>query len=475
MQNQSLFNYRKITPATIERLRSLVGEGNVVTGQFDLENYSRDEMPAKMQFVPEAAVKAETAQQIAEILKLAGQENFPVTPRGRGTGLSGGCLPVCGGIVLSLEKMEKVLELDRRNLMAVVEPGIINAELQRTVEEEGLFYPPDPASLESCSIGGNLAENSGGPRAVKYGVTRNFVCGLEAVLANGEIIHYGGKMVKNVAGYDLAHLLIGSEGTFAVITQAILKLLPLPFYKIDLLIPFISLTQAAEMVSRIIGEKRIIPTAVEFMEKDAIKACEIYLKRELPFSDFPAQLLIELDGEDLPELQKQMEKIGELALQMGAPDILVADNPAQQRRLWEARRSLLDTMKSISSEMEIADISVPRWMIPEMVKRIKQKSEKAGICSICFGHAGDGNLHIHFLKRELDDQTWQAKSRPLLVEVIRDVLELGGSVSGEHGIGITKKPYLKMAMSESELKLMRTLKQTLDPRMILNPGKVLDF
>ncbi len=466
-------DYKKVDAGVIVSLTGIVGAKNVLSDLEKMEDYCHDELPG-LRHEPEAVVLPGNPAQVQELMRFALAENIPLTPRGRGTGLSGGALPLYGGIVLSLEKMEQVLDVDKANLMVVSEPGTITGQLQGKVEESGLFYPVDPASLEDCSIGGNVAENAGGPRAMKYGITRHYVCGLEVVTPDGEMISYGGKYVKNVAGYDLAQLMVGSEGTLGIITKIILRLIPLPQKKIDLLLPFNSLEQATRAVQKITTDKKITPTAIEFMERDAVKACEKFLKRELQYSDAAAQLIIELDGNDAEQIDRQAEAIGELAADLGCEDVLVADTPQSQERLWEARRSLLETLKADSPIVEVEDVTVPRAHIPQMVSVTKQLAEKHGVTAICFGHAGDGNIHVNLLKQELDDETWSRKLPQISEEIFRTAVKLGGTVTGEHGVGLVKKQALKQYLSSRELKLMQTLKKSLDPAMILNPGKIFD-
>jgi len=328
--------YNRVDERVLAQLREIVGEENVSVSPEDKEKYSHDEV-VEIQYEPEAVVKVSSAEEVARIMRLAQEAHFPVTPRGAGYGLSGGAVPVFGGVVLSLEKMNKILEVDQENLMATVEPGVITGDIHRAVEALGLFYPPDPASLDSCSIGGNIAENAGGPRAVKYGVTCDYVCGLEAVLPSGKMVHIGGKLVKDVTGYDLMKLLIGSEGTLAIVTKIILRLVPLPKVRVDLLVPFGDFESASRSVSEII-RNRIVPAALEFMGKDSILAVEALTEKEIPFHEAEAHLLITLDGNEEQAVESEYEKVGEFCLENGALDVLVADNPRLRDKLWEARR-----------------------------------------------------------------------------------------------------------------------------------------
>ncbi|MGE5599572.1 MAG: FAD-binding oxidoreductase [Bacteroidota bacterium] len=461
-----------LTPEILDKLRAIVGPAQVVTNPDELEAYAHDELPG-LSLPPEAVVRPADTREVAAVLRLADEYVFPVTPRGLGTGLSGGALAAQGGIVLSLERFDKILEIDEANLMAVVQPGVITGQLQKEVEARGLFYPVDPASLDSCSIGGNIAENAGGPRAVKYGITRDYVTGLEAVLPNGDIIRYGGKVVKNVVGYDLANLLIGSEGTLGVITEIILKLLPLPPYRVDLLVPFDDFRLAIRAVAEIITGRRIVPVVMEFMDRAGVKACEAFLGKELPFSDAAAQLIIGLDGGSKEEIEAQYTGIAELCLELGAADVLVADTPANKDRLWEARRVLLETLKAQSPVVEVEDVVVPRSVIPDLVEKVAEISARTGFKMVQWGHAGDGNVHIGVMKMDLDDRTWAEGLDRVTEEIFAAAIALGGSVTGEHGIGYVKRKFLPMAVGEAEIRAMRRLKEAFDPKGILNPGKIL--
>ncbi len=460
----------KLQESDLLALREIVGQGNVIVEREELEDYCHDEMPS-VHFVPEAVVKPGNTQEVSQIMKLASQQKFPVTPRGAGSGLSGGALAVEGGIVLSLERFNQILEIDQENMMAVVEPGVLTGQLQKEVEAKGLFYPVDPASLDSCSIGGNFAENAGGPQAVKYGITRHYVTGIEAVLPSGEIITYGGKLVKNVTGYDLLHILLGSEGTLAIVTKIIVKLIPLPKHRIDLLVPFPSFQDAADTVMKIF-QSRITPSVLEFMDKAGVKSCEAFLGKELPFSDAEAQLIVGLDGNSEELLEAECEIIGELCLEAGADDVLVADTQFAKDSLWEARRELLETLKAISEQVEVEDVVVPRAKIPEMIRATVEISEESGIPIVNWGHAGDGNIHVAIMKKDISDEKWEAELEGVIEKVFQKAIELGGSITGEHGIGYLKRKQMPMAVGQTELELMRRIKAAFDPDGILNPGKI---
>ena len=463
--------YTKIDTRVADLIVGIVGKDNVITDPELLEPYTRDEAIAT-DAGPEIAVTVETAEQISELMKLAQREKFPVTPRGAGQGLSGGAVPVHGGVVMSTEKMDKILEIDEENFFVAVEPGVITGNLHRAVEEKGLFYPPDPASLDSCSIGGNVAENAGGPRAVKYGVTSHYVCGLEAVLPSGEIINLGGKVVKDVTGYSLLQLLIGSEGTLAVITKVLLRLIPLPTERIDLLVPFSDFKTAAETVSAVL-KNRIVPAALEFMERDSIIAAEKLTEKEVPFHDAAAHLLITLDGNDAEAMLKETEQFGEMCLERGALEVLVADDSQLRDKLWDARRKIIEALQNLSPvhQMDTQDISVPRNALPEALERIKKVAATYELQIVSFGHSGDGNIHVNIIKT-LPEEEWSRKAPAAAEEIYRIAAELGGKITGEHGIGLTRKEHLHINLDEKTIELMKMIKRDFDPNGILNPGKI---
>jgi glycolate oxidase len=462
--------YNPVNPHIIQQLVEIAGEGRVFSDPERLEPYSRDHVVG-LKADPEVVVQVTSAEQISRVFRLAQQERIPVTPRSAGYGLSGGAVPVCGGIVLSTEKMNRILEIDQENLMATVEPGVITGDLHRAVEAVGLFYPPDPASLDSCMLGGNIAEGAGGPRAVKYGTTEDYVCGLEAVLPTGEIIQMGGKLVKNVTGYNLIQLLVGSEGTLAVVTKIILRLVPLPKFRIDLLCPFDDFNNAAAAVADITAH-RIVPTAMEFMEQDSLLAVERLLNRELPFRDAAAQLLIQLDGNSMAALDEEFQLVGDLCLKHGARDVLVAKDTATRDRLWEARRKIIESLNNASPINHMEDVVVPRREIPPLLRGIRSIAEKHAVRIISFGHAGDGNVHINVLKDDLPLDRWDELVPAVSHEIYQLALSLGGTLTGEHGIGATRRSYLPLALDEAQIHIMRQIKAAFDPHQILNPGKI---
>jgi glycolate oxidase len=463
--------YNKVHAGMLDELARIVGQDNVLGADEARSTYSHDETVG-LSADPEAVVYATDAAQVAQVMRLAQREVVPVTPRGGGYGLSGGAVPTCGGIVLSLEKMNRILEIDQENLMITVEPGVITGDIHRAVEAEGLFYPPDPASLDSCTIGGNVAEGAGGPRAVKYGVTKDYVCGLEAVLPSGEIISWGGKLVKNVTGYNLAQLLVGSEGTLAIVTKIVLRLLPLPKVQVDLLVPYDDFQAAADTVSDIIAH-RVIPSTIEFMERDSLHAVEELLGKELPYRDAAAQLLIQLDGNRQEAVDADFEVVGELCLDHGARDVLVARDRHTRERLWEARRMIIEALNHASPINHMEDVVVPRAEIPPLLQGIKAIAAEHKVRIICFGHVGDGNVHVNVLQDDMAPEAWQALVPRLSESIYELSLSLGGTITGEHGIGATRRHYLHMALDDAQIELMRRIRASFDPNQILNPSKIL--
>jgi len=459
----------RVTPSIVAELHALLGPDAVTTAPEDLERYGADETE-DLVFPPEAVVRPGSVEEVQAVLRLATRERLPVTPRAAGTGLSGGCLPVRGGLSLSLERMNRILELDLENLVAVVEPCVITETLQRAVEAEGLFYPPDPASRGSCTLGGNVAECAGGPRALKYGVTKDYVLGLEAVLPDGRLIRTGGKLLKNVTGYNLTQLLVGSEGTLAVITKIILKLLPLPSLSRTLLIPFPTLESAAGTVAAIF-QARVVPCACEFMERAAVVAAARHLGRNPPHATAEAVLLLEVDGNDEGTLQAEALKIGEVALGRGALDVFLAETSEHRRDLWALRRAMGEAAKKLSVYKE-EDTVVPRARLPELIRGVKEICARHGLTSICYGHAGDGNLHVNLLRMDLPERAWEEVLPRAIRAIFTHTVALGGSLSGEHGIGWVQKEFLPIALGPVEIDLMRALKRAFDPLGLLNPGKI---
>jgi len=463
--------YKSVDREILDELVAIVGEDGVIVDAEGLEPYTHDETVG-LQADPEVVVKVQDAQQIAQIMKLASRERIPVVPRAGGQGLSGGSVATCGGIILSVERMNRVLEIDTDNLMVTVEPGVITGDLRRAVEAEGLFYPPDPASIDSCCIGGNLAEGAGGPGAVKYGTTKDYVCGLEAVLPSGDIVQMGGKLVKNVTGYRLMDLLVGSEGTLAIVTKIIFRLLPLPQLRVDLLVPYDDFRAAAQTVSDII-RLRVVPTALEFMERDIVQACEAVTEEKAPYRDAAAQLLITIDGNHQDQIDADMETVAETCLDNGAIDVLVARDRPTSDRLWKARRLIIEAINHACPVNHMEDVVVPRSRIPELLEGIQEIAQTHSVRIWNFGHAGDGNVHVTLMKDELDDEAWEEIVPPAREAIYRLALSLGGQLTAEHGIGATRRGYLPLAVGEAQVQLMRGIKQTFDPHNILNPAKIL--
>ena len=422
---------------------------------------------------PQVVVRPRTTGQVAAVMKACHTHRVPVTPIGARTGLSGGALSVHGGVGLALDRMDRIVDIDERNLQVTVEPGVITQVLQEAVAEKGLYYPPDPASRGSCSIGGNLAENSGGPRAVKYGVTRDFVLNLEVVLPDGEVIWTGANTLKNSTGYDLTRLLVGSEGTLGVITKAVLRLVPLPRENRLLLVPFDSPYKACEAVSAVF-RAGITPSAMEFMERDAIDWSLRFIGDDslsVP-DEVQAHLLVEVDGNDPDALMKDCEAILEVMEAHGAGEVLFAETAAQKDKLWLLRRKVGEAVKSNSVYKE-EDTVVPRYELPRLLEGVKEIGRRYGFQSVCYGHAGDGNLHVNIVKGDLSHEAWKEEVPKAIREIFELTVSLGGTLSGEHGIGLVQRPYMDIAFSQVQLDLMHRVKEAFDPLGILNPGKVL--
>lgn len=467
--------YHPVTSEVIEELKTIVGEDNVVLDPEKLEAYGMDEVSeAEWQHAPEVVVKPENAEQISRILKLANRELIPVTPRGAGTGLSAGAVPMLGGILVSVERMNKILELDRENLFMVVEAGVTTGEVQRTAQEAGYLYAGDPCSADSSYIGGNVAENAGGNKAVKYGTTSRHIYGLEVVLPTGEITTLGGKCLKDVTGYDLVHLMVGSEGTLGIVTKVYLKLMPLPRYVVDLLVPFDDMKKAINIVPIIMTHGGIIPTSVEFMDNLSIKAAEKYLNQKLPHSDAAAYVLITVDGSSEQQVDEEFETIGMLCEENGGLEVFVADNKAVRDRIWKARKCYAEALRAISPVYCMEDIVVPTSHIPQALEQIYRLADKYEVKIPCAGHAGDGNIHATLLREDMDEQTWQEKKKHVLEEMYKVVYDLGGNMSGEHGIGAKRKDVLARFMDPVQLNMIRSIKKALDPNLIMNPGKIVD-
>ncbi len=467
--------YQPVTREIAAELQAVVGEKNLIFGDAELlRNYSHDEVAGpEYARLPEVVVRPASAREISEVMKIANRYRVPVTPRGGGTGLSCGAVPLYGGIVLALERMNRILEIDRENMMAVVEPGVVTSEIGKAVQEFGLFYAGYPMSFESCFIGGNLAENAGGGRAVKYGVTGHYVLGLEAVLPTGEIVQMGGKRVKDVTGYDLIHLLVGSEGTLGIFTKIILRLLPRPAATAVLLIPFTSAADAVEAFPKVIADAGILPTSIEFMDRLSVETVYTFLKEKPPRPDIGAMLLIELDGSSRERVDEESQRIGELFLQSGALDVYVGNTPTTERKMWAPRVNLAEAFKTVCPVQSLEDIVVPTARIPELIRELERLALKYDVLIPCYGHAGDGNLHATPVKKpETPMETWKDGLPTLLTELYEVVFHLGGTISGEHGIGSKRAAYLPIVMSPELISLQKQIKRLFDPLNILNPGKI---
>ncbi len=466
--------YRKIDLEIIGELKKIAGEKYVFTDTENIEKYASDETE-DLRYHPEVIVKPRTPEEISAILILANRYSISVTPQGARTGLSGGALPVHGGIALSMERFNQILKIDERNLQVITEPGVITEVLQNAVIEKNLFYPPDPASKGSCFIGGNVAENSGGPKAVKYGVVKDYVLNLEVVLPTGEIIWTGANVLKNATGYNLTQLFIGSEGTLGIITKIVLKLIPYPPFNLLMLVPFKSAQKACEAVPAIFMAG-ITPSAMEFMERDAIDfVLRFNPDIQMQIGDeIKAHLIIEVDGNSKDVLMKECERIAEIAEQFDCDEILFAETEREKNDLWRMRRKTGEAVKQNSVYKE-EDTVVPRAELPVLLSGVKQIGKKYGFQSVCYGHAGDGNLHVNILKGALTDTEWNDQLPKGIREIFELVVSLGGTLSGEHGIGLVQKNYMPIAFDQTQLNIFRQLKKMFDPNLILNPGKVTDL
>ncbi|MHC1786412.1 MAG: FAD-binding oxidoreductase [Christensenellales bacterium] len=469
--------YREVTQAILKELEAIVGPRNAISDEEAMQPYSHDETPAEQYgHLPAVVLTPVDARQVAQIVKLANRYLIPITPRGAGSGLSGGAIPIYGGILLSLEKMNRVLEVDLANLMIVVEPGLVTNEINNLVAQHGLFFAGYPMSLESCFVGGNIAQNAGGGKAVKYGVTGQYIMGLELVTPEGDIVMLGGKNVKDVTGYDLKKLIIGSQGTLGIVTKAIIKLSPLPKAKSDLLVLFPDTGTAIAAVPVIFSKAGITPTSIEFMDKASVQASCSYLNEHLPYQQAGAMLLIEVDGSDKDQVDLDAERIGELLMHCGATEVYVADNSTTQERVWSVRRNIAEAFKVISPQQSLEDIVVPISAIPALMPMVAAIAEKYGIAMPTYGHAGDGNLHTTLVKNpDSTMEAWYDIEEKALRELYEAVRNLGGKLSGEHGIGIKRKKYMAWLTDPVEMKMMRAIKRALDPNNIMNPGKMFDM
>ncbi len=466
---------RELT-AAVEQLsafRKIIGDEYVLVDEESLYHYSHDETE-KLSFPPDVVLKPRTTGEISAIMRICHEHFIPVTPRGAGTGLSGGALPHLGGVLLSTERLNKIIQIDERNLQVTTEPGVITEVLQNAVRDKGLFYPPDPSSRGSCFIGGNVAENSGGPKAVKYGVVKDYVLNLEVVLPNGDVIWTGSNVLKNSTGYNLTQLMVGSEGTLGIVTQIVLRLIPLPQHDLLMLVPFASLEKASEAVSAIF-RAGFTPSALELVEIDALKiVSQMVDSHAVPVTDdIAAHLIVEVDGNNMDVLMQEMEQIAELMSTYEGGEVFFADDAQQKAELWKLRRRTAEAVKLAGYTIE-EDTVVPRAELPALVKGVKKLGIEHGFKAVCYGHAGDGNLHIRIRKEGTPNSHGDAEMTKTLSALFTLVKSLGGTISGEHGIGLIQKPYMSIVFQEPQLQLMRGIKQIFDPHNILNAGKIFD-
>jgi glycolate oxidase len=466
----------EVTPSVLSEFEAIVGKENVLIDAEKRYDYSHDETE-DYSFLPDAVLKPGTPDEISRIMQICSKHGIAITPRGAGTGLSGGALPVQKGVSLSMERFNKILNIDELNLQATVEPGVITEVFQNAVKEKNLFYPPDPASKGSCFIGGNVAENSGGPKAVKYGVTRDYVLNLEVVLPTGEIIWTGANVLKNSTGYNLTQLMCGSEGTLGIITKIVFKLRGYPQKNVLLLIPFVTNEEACKGIASIFTAG-IQPSGMEFFEREAALKTIDYVEKVYASkvtTQFPeamdAYLLCELDGNDEEVLMRDAERVMNVVEKFQCGEILFAETNAQKEELWKIRKNISPAVNAYSLTKS-EDVVVPRANLPKLITGIKEIGKRYGFNSVCFGHLGDGNLHVNILKEQISDEDWNTKIVEGIGEIFKHTVSLGGTLSGEHGIGIAKRPYMPIAMKEVNLELMRGIKKVFDPKGILNPGKI---
>lgn len=458
----------------LSAFQSIVGKEFVFTDDESLNHYGQDQTE-NLVFPPDIVIKPRTVQEISAICRICNENKIPITPRGAGTGLSGGALPQFGGVVISTERLNSILEIDERNLQVTTEPGVITEVLQNAVKEKGLFYPPDPSSRGSCFIGGNIAENSGGPKAVKYGVVKDYVLNLEVVLPTGEIIWTGANVLKNSTGYNLTQLVVGSEGTLGIVTKIVLKLIPHPKYDLLMLAPFRSLEKAGEAVSAIF-RGGFTPSAMELVEVDALKIVSRFVdSTAVPVTDdIQAHLIVEVDGNHMESLMAEMEAISELLTQYDCGEVFFADDAQQKAELWKLRRRVAEAVKLDGYTIE-EDTVVPRAELPALIRGVKQLGKQFDFKVVCYGHAGDGNLHIRIKKEGSIYSLDNPNVIPALTALFELVKDLGGTISGEHGIGLIQKTYMPVVFPQTTMEIMKGIKKVFDPNNILNRGKIFDI
>ena len=463
-------NYSQVTTENIRHLATICGQEHVFSGSAIHEDYKHDEMTIYGKFAPEVVVEVTSADQVPHVMRYAYERMIPVTPRGSGTGLCGGAVALYGGILLSLAKLDAVLEWDEENFTVTVEPGVLLMKLAEEAIKRDLMYPPDPGE-KSATIGGNVMTNAGGMRAIKYGVTRDYVLGMTVVLPDGSVIELGGKVVKNSSGYSLKDLLIGSEGTLGIVTKLVLKLIPLPPFSMSLLVPFDDLKLCFDTVPKII-QSGTGPTAVEFMQRQVIEAAEEYLALHFPHKSAQAYLLLTFDGRSEREIEHTYQRAAEICLENGATDVFISDTEERQASIWKARGAFLEAIKTSTSDMDECDVVIPRTLLSEYMRFVDALEHKYAVRIRSFGHAGDGNLHIYLCRDDLDSRIWQEKRLEIMEELYSLATKLGGQISGEHGVGHAKQAYLKNSLGPEALYLMKGIKKVFDPQNILNPGKV---
>lgn len=463
--------YKKINQQDLAYFSAFISAERLISGEAIVEEYAKDELGTVKNF-PELVIKALSAEEISKIMRYCNEKKIPVTVRGSGTGLVGGCVPLEGGIVLETTLMDQILELDEENLVLTVEPGVLLMDIASYIEPKGYFYAPDPGE-KSATIGGNIATNAGGMRAVKYGVTRDWVLALEVVLPNGEITQFGRKVVKDTTGFSLKNLIIGSEGTLAIVTKAYLKLIPRPAHAISLLVPFKTLEDGIDSVPAIL-QSDTGPTAIEFFGRATVEFAETFLGKKFPDADYQAYILLTFDGIDEEDVKRKYQRAAELCLdKLGAEDVLIVDTDERKSDVWDARGAFLEAIKASTTAMDECDVVVPRAKVNDFIRFTYELAKKYDIRIPSFGHAGDGNLHIYICKDDLSDEDFARKLDAVFAELYAKAKECGGLVSGEHGIGYAKKEYMRELLGETQVNLMRGIKKVFDPNNILNPGKII--
>jgi glycolate oxidase len=463
-----VYSYAQVDESFRLKLEAIVGAKNISVNDEDLKKHSVDESPLKPH-LPEIVVRPGSTAEVSAVLTLCNKLLIPVTTQGSRTGLSGASHPILGGVALSTERMNRILEIDEANLTCTVEPGALISEIHAIVEKIGLYYPPDPGQ-ESGSIGGNINTNAGGMRAVKYGVTRDYVQALEVVLAKGEIIEMGGKNVKDATGYSLIDLMIGSEGTLGVVTKATLKLVPKPKFTALIYAPFNSTVDAAKAVSEII-RLRVQPFALEYIPQHAVLTIEKYIERKLPDDAHAAYLIVGLEANSESEIEQNLQEVGEACMELGAVDAFIADKAEQQQKIWEARKATYDAYNTFY-DLDEADICVPRSMIPEFIDETEAIAKKRGVLIAAVGHAGDGNIHCNIIRQDQSEKDWPIVLEETISDLVDTGIKMGGTVSGEHGLGYTKRSYLERKVGKTQIEIMKAIKAVFDPNLILNPNKL---